>query len=156
MILTAINNLYLLSIYVKFMGLSIFIFVLRESGHVEGTLPSLPNCQYTCDVKKETLITREKCMYYPKNGKCNYICAFYDRYERFAALCLHQIFWRNLSLNRSSLKPPNRVPLHAREISNPYLLIRRTRECDQWATVSYVAHRRLAIQRNLNSLPLIK
>lgn len=52
-ILTAINNLYLLSIYVKFIGLSIFIFVLRESGHVEGTLPSSPNFQYTCKIKKK-------------------------------------------------------------------------------------------------------
>lgn len=52
-ILTAINNLYLLSIYVKFIGLSIFIFVLKESGHVEGTLPSSPNFQYTCEIKKK-------------------------------------------------------------------------------------------------------
>jgi hypothetical protein len=32
-----------------------FIFVLRESGHVEGTLPSSPNFQYTYDTMKSKL-----------------------------------------------------------------------------------------------------
>lgn len=126
-ILTAINNWYLLSMYVKFIGLFIFIFVLRESGHVEGTLPSSPNFQYTCKIKMEI---SDNTYEFFNSKVVNTIEATYFIYINLSH-CLHRIFWRNRLLSRNNSRLPNRVPLLAKGISNPYSLNRRIREYDR-------------------------